>query len=330
MGTCDTGRCCKGAICTDDKRCCCTAGKKGVFTANEVCRTASCEYGGGNCDDNVNVCECESNGGTLAQSCDPCANVACPKCQVCRDGQCVSTCSACQSCDTSTINGTCVDKCTGGGSVSPVTCGACQSCVCGECVVTGQLCGFPIATCCSASECCVSGTCVPCDCTGLTKPTPCHVCQSGQYVNSCASGQHCCNGACSECSDSSHCPGGSVCVNCECVPPACCVYVPACGPHGVLVITGSYTCSDVTYDYMGSPCLETRYPLDCADSDCTYTWNGSQWAFEACSVTTTQGLLLFPNDTCCTSSGCPATLSAPPGSSVGERAFGVSCENPLP
>jgi hypothetical protein len=243
------------------------------------------------------------------------------------DGQCVSTCSQCQTCDTSTINGTCVDKCTGGGSVSPVTCGQCQSCVCGQCVVTGQLCGFPIVTCCSASECCVGGTCKPCDCTGLPPPPPCHVCQSGQYVSSCTAGQHCCDGVCSECENSSHCSAGEVCVNCECVPASCCVSVPSCAPHTVSVIQGSFTCETVTYDYMGTPCTETRYPLDCAESKCTYDWDGSSYSLVGCSVQTTQGRLIFPNADCCTSSGCPATLS---GSYTTPYRDGISCENPLP
>jgi hypothetical protein len=220
MGACDSGRCCKGYECSNEKKCCCTAGKKGTHAAGEVCRTASCNTGG-SCFSNVPVCECLAGGGSLTQACDPCENKPCDKCERCVNGECVSTCSQCQTCDTSSINGTCVDKCTGGGSVAPVTCGQCQSCVCGQCVVTGQLCGSPIVTCCSASECCVNGACVPCDCAGLARPDPCHVCQSGQYVNSCTAAQRCCDGICQECCVNDECPSDKKCVAGKCEPKQC-------------------------------------------------------------------------------------------------------------
>lgn len=220
MGTCDTGRCCKGAICTDDKRCCCTAGKKGVFTASEVCRTASCEYGGGNCDDNVNVCECESSGGTLAQSCDPCSNVVCDSktCQHCVNGACVSFCSACQVCDSSGIVGVCVPK----------VCGACENCVNGNCVQYGDPCGFPILNCCGDGECCVDGQCVSAECE-----SPCGACAT------------CVCGTCvptGECVTDNDCAANEKCVSCQCEPKQCGDFQPgwqyfcyggvACGTTG--------------------------------------------------------------------------------------------------
>jgi hypothetical protein len=307
MGACDAGRCCKGNACTEDKKCCCKA-KKGTHTVGEVCRTASCQRTNGTCDNNVNVCECIDSGGTLSQSCDPCANKVCDAkaCKHCVNGECVSFCTPCQNCDSSGIVGVCVPK----------TCGPCESCISGLCVPYGDQCGFP-ATCCNNNECCVNGVCVPKAC-----PSPCSACQN------CICGQ-CVLKPSSQCNTSANCTGGGTCVNCQCVPPACCVAVPGCGPHGILVIEGSFTCETVTYDYMGTPCTETRYPLDCADTDCIYQWDGSSWAFEGCAVTTTQGRLFLSNDTCCTSAGCPGTLSAPPGT-LGDRLPGVSCENPLP
>jgi len=306
MGACEAGRCCKGGLCTDDKKCCCQA-KKGNFTPGEVCRTSSCVRNGV-CDDNVSVCECEANGGTLSQSCDPCANVTCdPKqCQRCVNGACVSFCTACQTCDSSGVVGVCIPK----------TCGPCQSCINGLCVPYGDPCGFP-ATCCNNNECCVNGVCVPKACSPA-----CNECQN------CVCGQ-CVLKPGNDCNTSANCAGGATCVNCKCVAPSCCVFVPACGPHGIAVIENGYTCETVTYDYMGSPCVETRSPLDCSSALCTYVWDGVKWGLEACSIVTTQGLLLFNNSLCCSSDGCPATLNEPPGNE-GDRKKGVSCQNPLP
>lgn len=305
MGACDAGRCCKGNTCSDDKKCCCTAGKKGTHTAGEVCRTASCQYSSGNCDDNVNVCECESNGGTLSQSCDPCANVVCDLtlCKHCVNGDCVSFCT--DLCAPCVFNGTT-------GVCQPIQCQQCEVCLAGSCVPTGQPCGGP---CCGDGECCDPETtqCVPSACD---PPCPdCYTCQCGDCVLT------------SECSATVPCSGSLVCVDCECVPPTCCVSVPSCGPHTVTVIEGSFTCETVTYDYMGTPCTETRYPLDCAESKCTYDWDGSSYSLVGCSVHTTQGRLILPNADCCTSSGCPATLS---GSYTTAYRDGISCENPLP
>lgn len=228
MGACDAGRCCKGAVCTDDKKCCCTAGKKGVFTANEVCRTASCQQPGGDCFDNVNVCECIANGGTLTQSCDPCSNVVCNKCEQCVGGTCVSTCAACQVCDTSTITGTCVAR----------VCGPCEECQAtvvgnpprteGVCVRTGTPCGSaPNITCCGPNLCCPNGTCVPCNCDGLVRPTLCHQCLDGQYVTTCA--QNCCSGVCQECCVDADCAGFGAnygCKNGKCEPKQCSDFKP--------------------------------------------------------------------------------------------------------
>jgi hypothetical protein len=301
MGACDTGRCCKGGQCTNDKKCCCTAGKKGTHTAGEVCRTSSCQYEGGNCDDDVNVCECESNGGTLSQSCDPCANVVCDatQCKQCVNGVCVSTCTVCQQC----INGVC----------TPITCPACQSCVSGLCVSYGDPCGFPV-TCCSDGECCVNGVCVPEACNPPCGD--CYTCVCGECVLT------------GECATSAGCSGGATCVDCQCVPPSCCVFVPDCAPHGVIVIEGDYTCETVTYDYQGSPCTEVRTALDCASASCAYQWDGSAWSLVGCSVQTSQGTLVFQNDDCCSSTGCPATLAD--AYSADTYKFGISCENPLP
>lgn len=212
MGACDSGRCCKGSSCTAEKKCCCSA-KQGTFFVGQVCRTAACLLGSG-CDYR-NVCECESAGGTLAQTCNPCDNVACNKCEVCVDGQCVSTCGQCQRCDTSTINGTCVDKCTG------VNCGQCKTCDCGNCITTGIACG---STCCSSTQCCVNGACASCDCTGQENPGPCYVCQSGLYVNSCTASQQCCNGVCQQCCNDGHCPSDKKCVSGACEPKQCTDY----------------------------------------------------------------------------------------------------------
>lgn len=305
MGACDTGRCCKGPLCSDVRRCCCTAGKKGTFTAGEVCRTASCQKGSG-CENDVPVCQCESEGGTLSQSCDPCDNVVCDSknCLHCVNGVCVSFCSACQVCDSSGIVGVCVPK----------VCGACENCVNGNCVQYGDPCGFPIVNCCGDGECCVDGQCVSEECE-----SPCGECET------CVCGECVPSG---ECVNSSDCPSGEVCVNCQCAPATCCVFVPDCAPHGVIVIEGDYTCETVTYDYQGSPCTEVRTALDCASASCAYQWDGSVWSLVGCSVQTSQGTLVFQNDDCCSSTGCPATLAD--AYSADTYKFGISCENPLP
>lgn len=305
MGVCDPGRCCKGGLCTEDKKCCCRA-KKGVFTLGEVCRTAGCVTGSG-CSE-TSVCACEESGGTLVQSCDPCANVACDskQCQHCVNGVCVSTCTACQECDSSGIVGVC----------RPKVCDPCESCISGTCTPYGTPCGNPpLLNCCGNGECCVGGECVPNACDPPCGE--CYACLCGDCVLS------------GECGTTADCSSGSVCVSCQCVPPTCCVFVPACGPHGIAVIENGYQCETVTYDYMGSPCTEVRTPLDCAEALCTYVWDGSQWVLEGCSVQTSQGRLIFNNTACCSSEGCPATLADAPGNE-GDRKTGISCENPLP
>lgn len=366
MGSCDAGRCCKGSACTDDRKCCCQA-KKGTFAVGEVCRSASCDRNG-SCDNNVPICECLASGGSLAQSCDPCDNVVCGKCQQCVNGVCVSTCGICQQCNTGSINGTC----------EPKECGFCQTCVAGECVSSGVVCG---EACCSFSQCCVAGACVSCDCTGQLKPGPCYECQSGQYqpilgtacgLSCCAPGLACCNGVCCpagsscssghccpagkkwcgsdcrECCITADCPAGKVCSGGVCVTPVCCIYEPPCAPGGHQTVGPEFPCADVEDTYCdcvaeGAPCTQKRRPVVCAESACAYEWYGS-WVFYGCVVKVQgqdhviAGGVGEPGIVgCgCTGAGCPAegALELPgEGAYDGMRVYFGNCanvSNPLP
>jgi len=217
MGACDIGGCCKSRACLDGeavKRCCCQA--RGGSWTDYPCRMVSCVTGSG-CSEEL-TCACLALGGTFSQSCDPCANVSCNKCETCRDGKCVSTCAACEDCDTTSINGTC----------RPKDCGFCKQCRAtvvdgqsvGLCVPSGVQCGN---NCCDFSQCCVDGACAACDCRGQTKPLGCFECRNGKYVKTCTSTEKCCPGdICQpECCDSGDCPANNKCDTGRCKPLEC-------------------------------------------------------------------------------------------------------------
>lgn len=344
MGACDTGRCCKGGACSNTKKCCC----KGTFTAGEVCRSASCQQGG-SCADNVPVCQCLAAGGTLTQTCDPCLNYPCAKCQKCElsfsgTPRCVSLCTQCQDCDTSTPSGTCVPK-----TCNPPCAGACQVCNCGTCMTTGIDCN---GVCCSLSECCVDGECVACDCGNILKPGPCYECQNGQYVPipgnpcglvCCEPGKYCCAGQCSECSNNSHCTGvNQVCVNCVCKTfEVCFINNQQCNEFGdVPNVLQAFSAQNCVSSTQGN-CVVIATPKTCDDIKCLYQWDGSQWAYLNTGGIYTGwiqdtvgggvGWLSWGYQTPCSCAGCPPTFSAAAPAEAFAITAGPTCTgNPLP
>jgi hypothetical protein len=134
----------------------------------------------------------------------------CPPCHSCQDKKCVSTCDACQRCDSSQdASGRCVPRCrpchTCDRGRCTSTCNACQRCdpsqgVSGECVPRCP----PCHTCdrrgrctsrCNACQRCDSSQGEHGECVARQCP-PCHTCENGRCKSRCRRGEECQNGEC--------------------------------------------------------------------------------------------------------------------------------------
>lgn len=357
MSGCDVGRCCRGPVCTNKKKCCCKAKAGNVFVSGEVCRTAFC-ITQLSCDQ-VDVCECDDSGGTLAQECGPCLFYPCDKCQTCvvntlGEPQCVSICGICEECDTSTTLGRC----------APKKCGKCEECYEGQCRSTGAVCGSPPnQICCPPGYCCVGGVCVSGACPGGCDP--CQMCVCGACVTTmsgrpcgfscCPNDRECCNSVCcnpgkvccdagsgalcSECNNSTQCAAGFICRLCACVEIDLCHFDNSdCGEPDNLA-TSSGGCPD-SFDttFEGQPCHVNVAAVTCDDIKCTYAWSSNAtWSLIGGSYFSGQlfneGFVMLPGSTPCSCDTCPAVLSIPAPTGPPYIVHGDVCtpgKNPLP
>jgi hypothetical protein len=221
------------------------------------------------CDKNFHNCTCDPNDKVCTTSCESCRGTElncgtcsstnalssatafsftsavalqdgdCPlccdvtQCETCDSttGTCVSTCSACQTCQ----GGTCVDLCGPGTHCDPVT-GSCVS-ICNACENYDPATNTCISTC---GECmhCENGACVQ-TCTA------CEVCDSATNtcVSHCDGCMHCENGLCVR-----TCTDTEVCCGDQCINPSefnCCITrdngsLPC--PNGYICCSGGDCC----------------------------------------------------------------------------------------
>ena len=222
------------------------------------------------CKSNFHKCQCNANDKVCTTSCDSCSGTElncntcsstnvlssatvfsfasaavlqdgdCPlccdvtQCQACDPATttCVSTCSACQTCQVGTCvdlcgpgthceNGTCVSNCTACEIYDPVattcvsTCGECMHCENGACVRT-----------CTACEVCdpATNTCIShCD--------ECMHCENGLCVRTCTDAEVCCGDQCINPTEYGCCGGGESRYPC---------------PVGMECCAGSQSCCDTT------------------------------------------------------------------------------------
>lgn len=361
MAKCDAGRCCKDGACTDSQKCCCQS-DGGSFTAGEVCRTAACIAAGG-CS-YVDVCACDSSGGTLAQDCDPCLSVTCNPfaCQECKEGKCVSNCTACQDCIVDGLSAGCVKR------FSLFPCAICVE-VDGQAAFTAY--GYPCGdTCCDFGQCCidgqcqdlctgcnqcVNGACVPisgeeCGDTCCQAPLTCcgtECCPEDRACCMdvcCDEGQVCCGGDCAECNADSDCDDGYICVGCECVQVDLCFFDnhDCTEPSSITAATGGCPASYDTVGPGGNACHVTIQSITCDDIKCTYEWSspgvwslvgGTHGSYYTGFSVDSNGLVTLPGSTPCSCDTCPSTLSAPAPTGPPYTIQGAVCtpgRNPLP
>lgn len=216
-------------------------------------------------EDGCTVC-CDAS---KCEICDPATNTCvstCSACQTCQDGTCVDTCGECMLCD----NGVCVSTCGECTTCNPDTgacepCRACQVCENGICVDHCGECSHCepegcVSDCVDGEHCC-GGQCINLSqykcCTTLAGS---FVCPSN--LDCCASSQTCCDPNVEQC-----CEGGcmrygdSSCVAGACIPCSgdqfCCLKADG-SPHGCC--ESDYTC-DPERGCIGNPTISVELPV---------------------------------------------------------------------